>query len=320
VAVSYTQAIRLLPAAARELAAREEAFNKALTQNEIAVIALNNSLTVHGELLKGLQAAEVNANDAQSNVDDLARGMYMNGGSGPGIVEVVLTSVPQDSISRALETRTFIETVAKTTVTVSQESKSKVVQATTNTAAAQSEVKLNETQLQEAGETVSQAKAQLVVIQTEYDRLTLSVASPPEGNYDFKGCKNWLVPRLAKAGWEGENLREAWAVVMRESGGREDGISDSNDWGAMQFNKPTWGDASWWDDKLILTLDYNLAIGYQMSDGGRTWYPWGLDGHGRPNAAVYYNSGFSDETVQRTIIEPYLKWYEAFPCTEKDTS
>jgi hypothetical protein len=318
--VSYTQAIRLLPTAARELATSEETFNKAATQNGIAVVALNNSVTTHTELLNILQIAEVDANNAQNNVDDLARGMYMNGAVAPGIVEVILTTNPEGSMSRALETQVFVDAAASNTVTVSEVFKNEVTQFSAETESALREVKANETLVKVAGEAVSQTKAQLSIAQTRYDSLMSTVSTPPKGNYDFKGCKNWLVPRLANAGWKGENLREAWAIVMRESGGRDDGISSSNDWGAMQFNKPTWGDAPWWDDKLILTLDYNLAIGYQMSDGGRTWYPWGLDGRGRPNAAVYYNSGFSDETVQRTIIEPYLRWYEAFPCTEKSAS
>ena len=33
---------------------------------------------------------------------------------------------------------------------------------------------------------------------------------------DTPPCKNWLVKVLYKTGFRGKNLREAWAIVMRE--------------------------------------------------------------------------------------------------------
>ena len=38
-------------------------------------------------------------------------------------------------------------------------------------------------------------------------------------------CGDWLTRLLSRSGYEGEDLREAWAIVMRESGGREDAVS-----------------------------------------------------------------------------------------------
>ena len=118
-------------------------------------------------------------------------------------------------------------------------------------------------------------------------------------------CDNWLVKVLSKAGFRGDNLRQAWAIVMRESGGREDAISSTGDYGMFQFNKAAWGGQDWWNTDLLLTRDYNASIAFQISDGGRTWYPWDIDGKG--NHKGNYTS--------RAVYEKYVKWYNEYPCS-----
>ena len=49
-------------------------------------------------------------------------------------------------------------------------------------------------------------------------------------------CGDWLTRLLSRSGYEGEDLREAWAIVMRESGGREDAVSATGDLGLFQIN------------------------------------------------------------------------------------
>lgn len=119
-----------------------------------------------------------------------------------------------------------------------------------------------------------------------------------------KECKNWLVKELHKTGFRGKNLREAWAIVMRESGGREDAISSTNDYGMFQFNQAAWSGQDWWDSKKLLTREYNAKVAYRISRGGKTWYPWDIDGQGRHKGA-YTSSG---------TYNTYLKWYNKYPC------
>ena len=94
-------------------------------------------------------------------------------------------------------------------------------------------------------------------------------------------CKNKLVGTLLKAGFRGENLREAWSVAMRESGGREFAVSPTNDYG--------------------------------LSRGGKTWYLWGLTGKGEANAKLYKRAGWSNSKVHSHIVAPYQKRYKTFP-------
>ena len=122
-------------------------------------------------------------------------------------------------------------------------------------------------------------------------------------------CNHWLAKLLYKTGYRGKNLREAWAIVMRESGGREDAISATGDYGMFQFNKAAWGNQEWWDTELLLTREYNAEVAFEISDGGRTWYPWDIDGKGRHKAN--YTSSY--------VYEKYVSWYEKYPeyCIKK---
>lgn len=126
-------------------------------------------------------------------------------------------------------------------------------------------------------------------------------------------CKNKLVGTLLKAGFRGENLREAWSIAMRESGGREFAVSPTNDYGLFQFNKASFSHTDWWDEEKILDADYNAAIAYDLSKGGKTWYLWGLTGKGEANAKLYKRAGWSNSKVHSHIIAPYEKRYKTFP-------
>jgi len=133
-----------------------------------------------------------------------------------------------------------------------------------------------------------------------------------------EGCQNRLVQLLARAGFSGEDLREAWAISMRETGGRAEvgaGHPDFNgaDFGLFQFNKPTFAGEPWWDDAALLDGDYNARVAYHLSRGGKTWYLWGLDGQGRTNPVVYA-SIWTSEQIDNWITRPYQKFYALFPC------
>jgi hypothetical protein len=119
-----------------------------------------------------------------------------------------------------------------------------------------------------------------------------------------KECKNWLVRELRAVGFRGNNLREAWAIVMRESGGREDAISATNDYGMFQFNRAAWSGQDWWNSNKLLTREYNAKVAFRISRGGKTWYPWDIDGQGR-HKGNYTSS---------SVYNKYLTWYKKYPC------
>lgn len=117
-------------------------------------------------------------------------------------------------------------------------------------------------------------------------------------------CKNWLNTLLYETGFRGKNLREAWALVMRESGGREDAVSPTGDYGMFQFNRAAWSGEEWWNTNRLLTREYNAKIAYRISEGGKTWYPWDINGKG-------------DHLGRYTSTHTYSKfreWYKKYPC------
>ena len=118
-----------------------------------------------------------------------------------------------------------------------------------------------------------------------------------------KTCKNWLVRELREAGFRGKGLRIAWAIAMRESGGRANAISSTGDYGVFQFNRAAWGKQPWWNTKKMLDRDYNIMIAYRISQKGKTFYPWDIDGQGR-HKAEYTSSG---------VYAKYKSWYKKYP-------
>ena len=119
-----------------------------------------------------------------------------------------------------------------------------------------------------------------------------------------KTCKNWLVRELKQAGFKGRGLRIAWAIAMRESGGRANAISSSGDYGVFQFNRAAHSNQPWWNTKKLLTRDYNIMIAYRMSQHGKTFYPWDIDGKG--NHKGNYTSS--------SVYAKYKSWYNNYPC------
>lgn len=159
-------------------------------------------------------------------------------------------------------------------------------------------------------------------------KTTVSLASknPNPGNVTFypkpnraknkekrvKPCRNALVLTLRNAGFKGSNLREAWAIAMRESHGKPRVISSTWDVGLFQFNRAAHSKQDWWNVEKLRTARYSAKIAYEMSDGGRTWYPWGLDGKGNVKAHIYRNIGWSDAKIKSHIVDPFQKQLRAF--------
>lgn len=119
-----------------------------------------------------------------------------------------------------------------------------------------------------------------------------------------KTCKHFLVRELKEAGFKGKGLRIAWAIAMRESGGRANAISSTGDYGVFQFNKAAHSDQPWWNTAKLLTRDYNIMVAYNMSQGGKTFYPWDIDGNGKWRN-TWSTSG---------SYHSYQKWFNKYPC------
>lgn len=118
-----------------------------------------------------------------------------------------------------------------------------------------------------------------------------------------KTCTNWLVNDLKKAGFKGKGLRIAWSIAMRESGGRANAISSTGDYGVFQFNRAAWSDAPWWNTHKLLTKRYNIMIAYTISQHGKTFYPWDIDGQGR-HKGLY---------TSKAVYAKYKSWYKKYP-------
>lgn len=119
-------------------------------------------------------------------------------------------------------------------------------------------------------------------------------------------CRNRTAQVLYDVGFRGGSLRTAWAIVMRESGGRPDAISATGDYGIFQINRRTYGNEPWWSDKAMLDREYNATAAFELTDGGRTFYPWDIDGE-RAHLGRYSSSG---------VYQAFVAWLSKFPCAE----
>jgi hypothetical protein len=99
-------------------------------------------------------------------------------------------------------------------------------------------------------------------------------------------------------------LTFAYGIVMRESKGRPRQISRTNDYGLFQFNRATWGKAVWWHPKRLLDPSHNAAAAWTVSQHGRTFYPWDINGQGQ------HLSRYTSTSTYRVFVQ-YVK---AFPC------
>jgi len=127
-------------------------------------------------------------------------------------------------------------------------------------------------------------------------------------------CKDQLANWIRDAGFRGSNVREAWAIAMRESNGKPALISNS-DHGLFQFNKPAWGNKPWWNTQLLLTPEYNAKMAYNLSKGGSDWRPWGMKDHNQFDFSSY--GRWSQWQLYNWIVKPYQKYYRLYPCKKK---
>ena len=120
-------------------------------------------------------------------------------------------------------------------------------------------------------------------------------------------CKNWLAVELKQVGFKGKGLRIAWAIAMRESGGRANAISSTGDYGVFQFNRAAHSNQPWWNTNKLLTRHYNIMIAYKITQHGKTFYPWDIDGRGRHKANY----------TSTSVYNKYKSWYAKYPANCK---
>lgn len=112
----------------------------------------------------------------------------------------------------------------------------------------------------------------------------------------------WLKALLKEAGFEGQNLKEAWAVVMKESTGRPTAYNGNratgdSSYGLFQINmigslgperRAKFGLKS---NKDLFDPLTNAKAAHYMSNGGEDWSSWDIDSSG-------YNGGVSKSRYQ----------------------
>ncbi len=337
-ALTFIEALAAIPAATRAVTTTRTQYQDARARQVLALAArhaADASLgAAHGTVREtglALALADRAAIRGQDAIDDAARTMYVSGGTAPTLAEVLLTADSSVGFTRSLLTRQYLAAVSRDSVlTKSRAEHARALAASAAAAAAigrDEAAALAEAARSEAARTARDVAATQRAADRargryrDLMRVTRADRSADYGR--IKRCGDWLTRLLARSGFEGENLREAWAVVMRESGGRADAVSATDDLGLFQINTETWQDEEWFDRDLLLTKRYNARVSRQLSRGGRTWYSWGLDGHGRPDARAYVKAGWSQERVESHIVIPYIHWYAQYPCRpsyEKDVT
>jgi Lysozyme like domain len=117
-------------------------------------------------------------------------------------------------------------------------------------------------------------------------------------------CTDRVVNILHSAGFRGQALHYAYGIVMRESKGHARAISPTSDYGLFQFNRAAWSSESWWHSTRLLEPAYNAAVAWRLSQGGRTFYPWDINGRGQ------HLGRYSTGSTYRVFVD-YVK---AYPC------
>jgi hypothetical protein len=119
----------------------------------------------------------------------------------------------------------------------------------------------------------------------------------------------WVKYILKEAGFEGTHLKQAWAIVMKESTGRPTAYNGNEatgdkSYGIFQINMidnlgvDRRAKFKLSSNKELFNPLKNAKIAYHMSNGGKNWSAWNIDSTG-------YNGG-SDRAK-------YLEWLAQYP-------
>lgn len=131
------------------------------------------------------------------------------------------------------------------------------------------------------------------------------LASRRRAPKDLEARGLWLKELLHEAGFRGHHLKQAWAVVMKESCGNPrsynpEASTGDKSYGLFQINmignlgaerRALFGLKS--NNELFDPLT-NAKAAYYMSNHGRNWYSWDIDENG-------YNGGVSEKAYKRWL-------------------
>jgi hypothetical protein len=330
---TFVEALAAIPEATAAVAAARVSLRQTRADAQV-ITELHQStrmrLDAEQALARDAALARVRADAAavaaQDAIDDAARAVYISGGGVPSLAEVMLTADTAEGFGRSLVTRAHLGGAAAQVIQRAdavrgdaQEAASAAAEALNRRDAAAEVEAVARADADEAAAALASAEAEVDRSRARVRTLMRITRADRSAEYGrVKKCGDWLAKLLSRQGFEGEDLREAWAIVMRESGGREDAVSVTNDLGLFQINTATWKAQPWFDRKALLTRKYNAKVAHLLSRGGKSWYSWGLDGHGRPNAGAYVNAGWTQERILSHIVRPYIQWYAQYPCRPAD--
>lgn len=139
---------------------------------------------------------------------------------------------------------------------------------------------------------------------------TTAVSAAPAAHQP-KPCNDRVVAWIKEAGFQGANVRVAWAIAQRESNGQP-GESTWPDLGLMQLNAPSWQGSKYWPADVYDPVQNLTAVRKMVRDMG--WQPWGLR---VKRGVVSYDfssyGGWSSWQHQNWIVEPFERYYRQFP-------
>lgn len=146
---------------------------------------------------------------------------------------------------------------------------------------------------------------------TRVENVVLQTAYNPEQSADSDINNDSLINILKVSGFEGENLKQAWAIVMKESSGNPRALNDNPrtgdlSYGLFQINMigkmgpdrlEKYGLSS---NEDLFNPRINARVAYSISRGGSNWGPWNVG----PNA--YDRGGKPD-------LNSYQSWLSKYP-------
>lgn len=133
-------------------------------------------------------------------------------------------------------------------------------------------------------------------------------------------CTDEVARVLHRAGFRGTSLRVAWAVVMRESRGQNLGADSpyfTGAYGIFQVQESAHSGKPWYSRSAMLDPERQARLVYvHLSARGTDWRHWGLRilPSGDVTTDTTYYSGWSADQVARWITNPFIHYYNTYPC------
>lgn len=138
----------------------------------------------------------------------------------------------------------------------------------------------------------------------------------PSRDHERWQCADRVAGILHGAGFRGQALRTAWAIVMRESKGQN--LDESSPWytgalGMWQVQTSAHSGKPWWSRAAMLDPDRQARLVYlHLSARGTDFRHWGIGPGGTTDTTFY--GGWSSSQVWRWITEPFQRYWRQYPC------